>query len=104
MVPARTSSPIPREVSDELGRVVARWHQLPRGRALSGVPAVRELVQSLADEVARCWGDSLAPLPDLGPATLMNQLEVMVFDLFTGQPETNPAVVTEQLSGIRRAL
>lgn len=104
MVASRAGSPIPRGVSDELERVVARWHQLPRGRALSRVPGVRELVQSLADEVASCRGEAPAPVPDLGPATLMNQLEVMVFDLFVGQPEMNPVVVTERLSGIRRTL
>ncbi len=104
MVASRVGSPIPREVSDELERVVTRWHQLPLGRALSRVPGVRELVQSLADEVARCRGDSPTPVPDLGPATLLNQLEVMVFDLFVSQPETNPVGVTEQLSGIRRTL
>ncbi|MDN5768423.1 MAG: hypothetical protein L0H78_21770 [Humibacillus sp.] len=104
MASSRVGSPIPREVADELERVVARWHQLPRGRALSHAPMVREVVQSLADDVAGCRGRPPSPVPDLGPATLMDQLQVMVFDLFDGRPDTNPALIAEQLSGIRRSL
>lgn len=104
MASSRAGSPIPREVADELERVVARWHQLPRDHALSRVAGVHDLVQSLADEVASCRSRPPARVPDLGPATLMNQLEVLVFDLFAGRPETNPVVVTERLRGIRRSL
>ncbi len=104
MTPSGVGSPIPREVADELERVVARWHQLPLDHALSRAPAVHQVVQSLADEVSGCRSRPLSRVPDLGPATLMHQLQVMVFDLFTGQPDKNPAPVAEQLSGIRRSL
>lgn len=106
MTPSGVGSPIPREVAGELERVVTRWHQLPLDHALSHAPMVREVVQSLADQVAGCRERALSPVPDLGPATLMHQLQVMVFDLFDGRPDTNPAAVAvaEQLSGIRRSL
>ncbi|OFE14713.1 hypothetical protein BA895_08440 [Humibacillus sp. DSM 29435] len=104
MASSRAGSPIPREVADELERVVARWHQLPLDHALSRAPAVRDVVQSLADEVAGCRRRPPSRVPDLGPATLMHQLQVMVFDLFAGRPDTSSAWVTERLSGIRRSL
>jgi len=69
-------SPVPQEVSTELERVVRRWHQLPLDHALTHVPAVRALVDELAARTAPGGG----PVPDLGPATLMDQLRVLVFD------------------------
>jgi hypothetical protein len=97
-------SPIPHEVSDELRRVVERWHQLPLDHALSRMPSVAVLVQSLADRVAGARGVEPRQVPDLGPAVVMDQLTVMVHDLFTAQPGTDPAAVAEELAGIRRAL
>ena len=49
-------------------------------RALSSYPRVQELVQGLADEVARATGMPMAPVPQLGPAIVLDQLRVMVFD------------------------
>ncbi|NNM46653.1 hypothetical protein [Knoellia koreensis] len=69
-------SPVPQEVSTELERVVRRWQQLPLDRALTHVPVVRGLVEELAAHTAPAAG----PVPDLGPATLMDQLRVLVFD------------------------
>ncbi|TQM64161.1 hypothetical protein [Humibacillus xanthopallidus] len=97
-------SPIPHEVSDELKRVVERWHQLPLDRALSRMPSVRVLVQSLADRVTASHGAAARQVPDLGPAAVMDQLTVMVHDLFRAQPGADPAPVAEELAGIRRAL
>jgi hypothetical protein len=82
--PQGPASPAPRQVEEvrvELQRVVRRWRQLPLDHALSYAGRVRALVQSLADEVAA--GDGLEPLPvpDCGPATLMDQLTVMVYDV-----------------------
>jgi hypothetical protein len=91
-------------VSDELRRVVERWHQLPLDRALSRMPAVRVLVQSLADRVAGARGVGVHPVPDLGPAVVMDQLTVMVFDLFRAEPDADPRVVADELAGIRRTL
>ena len=73
-------SPVPQEVSTELERVVQRWHQLPLDQALSYVGRVRALVQTLADGVARVTGVPASEVPDCGPATLMDQLTVMVYD------------------------
>ncbi len=74
-------SPVHRAVETELERVVERWRQLPLDRALSHSGRVRALVQSLADRAAQCSGIPLVVVPDLGPATLMDQLTVMVYDL-----------------------
>ncbi|MEP7191802.1 MAG: hypothetical protein ABI903_02945 [Actinomycetota bacterium] len=73
-------SPVPPEVETELQRVVQRWHQLPLDRALSHAGRVRELVQSLADGVAEVAGLPASVVPDRGPATLMDQLTVLVYD------------------------
>lgn len=97
-------SPTPHEVSDELRRVVERWHQLPLDHALSRMPSVRVLVQSLADRVAEARGVAAHPVPDLGPAAVMDQLTVMVFDVFRAEPGTDPTQVAAELAGIRRAL
>ena len=63
--------------------MVRRWHQLPLDHALSYAGPVRALVQSLADQVAAATGARDAEVPDLGPATLMDQLTVMVYDAST---------------------
>ena len=63
--------------------MVRRWHQLPLDHALSSAGPVRSLVQSLADQVATATGAPGAEVPDLGPATLMDQLTVMVYDAST---------------------
>lgn len=104
MTSPRAGSPTPQEVSDELRRVVERWHQLPLDHALSRLPSVRVLVQSLADAVARARGLEPQPVPDLGPAAAMDQLVVMVFDLFRALPGADPACVSDALAGIRRSL
>jgi hypothetical protein len=63
---------VPQEVSAELQRVVRRWQQLPLDRALSCMPTVRLLLDHLAAPSAE--------VPDLGPAVLMDQLAVLVYD------------------------
>lgn len=84
--------------------MVERWHQLPLDHALSRMPSVRVLVQSLADRVAGERGVAARPVPDLGPATVMDQLTVMVFELFRTRPATDPTEVADELAGIRRLL
>ena len=73
-------SPVPQEVATELQRVVQRWQQLPLDRAQSYSGRVRALVQSLADRVAEVTGIPASLVPDCGPATLMDQLTVLVYD------------------------
>ena len=104
MTPQSAGSPTPHEVSVELGRVVERWHQLPLDHALSRMPSVRVLVQSLADRVAGARGVDPQAVPDLGAAAVMDQLTVMVHDLFRAQPGADAAAVAEELAGLRRAL
>ncbi|WP_151524942.1 hypothetical protein [Serinicoccus kebangsaanensis] len=64
----------------EVERVARRWEQLPLDRALGAYPRVRALVQELADETADAVEQTPEPVPDLGPAVVMDQLRVMVFD------------------------
>ena len=104
MASPRAGSPTPQEVSDELRRVVERWHQLPLDHALSRMPAVRLVVQQLADRVAGARGAPPRDVPDLGPAVVMDQLAVMIFDLFRARPGTDPAAVADELAGIRKSL
>jgi len=73
-------SPVPRDVGKELERVVQRWDQLPLDRALSYSGRVRALVQALADGVVEVAGVPVSVVPDCGPATLMDQLTVVVYD------------------------
>jgi hypothetical protein len=93
-------SPVPREVETELERVAERWRQLPLGHALAYSGRVRALVQTLADRAAQTSGMRSAVVPDLGPATLMDQLTVMVYDASAAttksQPET-PIATTSTL-------
>lgn len=73
MTPA--TSPVPQETADELRRVVRRWRELPLDHAVSRMPAVRSLLADLADR-ADC------DVPDLGPAVVMDQLAVLVYDAY----------------------
>ncbi len=73
--------PVPPAARTELGRLAARWHQLPVGQALSRAPFVRALAQRYADEAAAARGLPVRDLPDLGPGVLMDQLAVTVYDV-----------------------
>lgn len=97
-------SPTPPEVSDELRRVVERWRQLPLDHALSRMPSVRLVVQRLADRVAGRRAVTPREVPDLGPAVVMDQLTVMVHELFAAEPDADPAAVAADLAGIRHSL
>lgn len=101
MTSPRVGSPTPQEVSDELRRVVERWHQLPLDHALSRMPSVRVLVQSLADRAAGARGLLARPVPDLGPAVLMDQLTVMVRDAWAAGVGDDLAA---RLADLRRSL
>lgn len=89
-------------VQTELERVVRRWQQLPLDRALRASGVFHEVVQALADEVASVTGMPPAPVPDLGPAVLPDQLRVMAHDwTLAGLP---PQALGERLTALRRAL
>jgi hypothetical protein len=83
----------------ELGRLVERWRQLPLDQALSRTPAVRPVVQQLADAVADVEGRPRVPVPDLGPGVVMDQLTVMVSD--AAEAGLDPSAA---LRDLRRAL
>ncbi|HEU5144629.1 MAG TPA: hypothetical protein VFT81_05585 [Dermatophilaceae bacterium] len=99
-----TRSPVPQEVAVELRRVVERWQQLPLDHALSRMPLARDLVQSLADRVAGLRGSVPLPVPDLGPAIVIEQLRVMVYDVCAADPEADSTWLVDELRGIRQAL
>ena len=84
--------------------MVERWRQLPLDHALSRMPLTSALVQRLADRVAGLRGRPAQPVPYLGPATVMDQLTVMVYDLFATQQDAEVGDVVGELSGIRHRL
>jgi hypothetical protein len=68
------------------------------------MPLTLGLVQTLADRVAGWRGRPVQPVPDLGPAVVMDQLAVMVFDACAADPAPDPAGLASELSAIRRPL
>lgn len=80
---------IPPEIESELGRAVRRWRQLPLDRAVAALPGVHALLADLAGE----------QLPDLGPAVVMDQLRVVVFDACVS--EGGGAGLAERLASLR---
>ena len=78
--------------------MVERWRQLPLDHALRYAGRVRALIQSLADAVAGANGIAASVVPDCGPATLMDQLTVLVHDAsaagVTSTPMASTAVTT----------
>ena len=71
--------------------MVRRWRQLPLDHAVSGMPRVRLLLEELAGRA----------VPDLGPAVLMDQLTVLVYDACeAGRCEG----LDERLATLRRSL
>ena len=61
--------------------MVRRWQQLPLDHALSGMPRVRPLLEELAGRA----------VPDLGPAVVMDQLMVLVYDACETSGPTEPS-------------
>jgi hypothetical protein len=87
--------------------VVDRWRQLPLDHALSYAAGVRALVQSLADGVAQATGIPPSPVPDRGPATLMDQLSVLVYDASAAAPTVTSnltSTLAQDLAALRREL
>ena len=80
---------IPTDVESELGRAVRRWQQLPLDRAADALPQVQAFLAQVAGE----------ELPDLGPAVVMDQLRVVVFDAC--RREGGGAGLAEALASLR---
>lgn len=75
--------------------MVRRWQQLPLDHALSCMPRVRLLLDDLAG--------AAGPVPDLGPAVVMDQLTVLVYDVCeSGGVATSP--LAQRLGELRREL
>ncbi|WP_265443839.1 hypothetical protein [Flexivirga meconopsidis] len=92
---------LPPEIGEELRRIARRWHELPAPRAAASAPDLRALAQSLADEVRVASGRWSVPLPDLGAATLLDQLRVTVYDA-TAAGQTDG--LADRLRALRRAI
>jgi len=68
------------DIATELRRIRRRWGELPEAAAAEHAPLVRQLAQQLADATRASAGRAPLGIPDLGPATLLDQLTVMVYD------------------------
>jgi hypothetical protein len=85
------------EARTELDRIRRRWAELPLERAESRMPLLRHLLADLARRSAP--GDGA--VPDLGPAVVVDQLTVVVWDAYAaGRGDGIPGL----LADLRRAL
>ncbi len=76
------------EARVELDRIRRRWGELAIDRAEARMPVLRHL---LADLTPRSSG----PVPDLGPAVVVDQLTVLVWDAYaTGRGDGIPELLT----------
>ena len=73
--------------------MVQRWQQLPLDHALSCMPPVRQLLDDLGGRA----------VPDLGPAVVMDQLTVLVYDACEAGSVDPPDLAT-RLADLRHAL
>jgi hypothetical protein len=81
------------EARVELDRIRRRWAELPLAQAEARMPVLRHLLADLAPR-------SVA-VPDLGPAVVVDQLAVLVWDAYAaGRGDGIP----ELLTAARRAL
>ena len=80
MAPSRGGGPSPPAGPAALGRVGGGGPQHRPAPALARMPSVAALVQALADAVAEERGSDPQQVPDLGPAVVMDQLTVLVWD------------------------
>jgi len=104
------------EARVELDRIRRRWAELPIDRAESRMPVLRSLVENLAprsfpliaDHPPRTAaerpgevGDPQSVVPDLGPAVVVDQVAVLVWDAYAaGRGDGIPQLLT----GARREL
>lgn len=92
---AGTGSPVPAEALQELARIRRRFTELTVDRAQDGMRHARPLLDRLTDRLAQ------PTVPELGPATVPDQLAVLVFDAYRDDKgEGLPA----DLAALRRSL
>ncbi len=106
------------EARVELDRIRRRWAELPLERAEARMPVLRRLLADLASRSLRPIADvppeaasAAAPakggishtvvVPDLGPAVVVDQLAVLVWDAYA---EGRGDGIPEALVAVRRAL
>lgn len=89
------------EIAAELRRVRRRWGELPQQVAAENAPLLRDFAQQLADATRAQVGRAPLVIPDLGPATLLDQLTVMVYDARRAGLD---AQVSRGLTRLRRSL
>ncbi|MEO6411039.1 MAG: hypothetical protein ABIO48_00505 [Pedococcus sp.] len=82
--------------------MVRRWQQLPLDHALSCMPRVRHLIDHLASATAPA-GSPATAVPDLGPAVVIDQLAVLVYDACEAGSVDPPELAT-RLGDLRREL
>ena len=109
-MPRRTADVVAPEARVELDRIRRRWAELPLDRAESRMPVLRRLLADLtprsfpliADPPPRTAsarpgqvGDPQSVVPDLGPAVVVDQLSVLVWDAYaTGRGDGIPGLLT----------
>jgi hypothetical protein len=76
----------------ELDRIRRRWGELPLDRAEARMPSLRRLLADLTPGPV---------VPDLGPAVVVDQLTVLVWDAYAGG---RGAGIPELLTAARREL
>lgn len=82
-----------------------RWQQLPLDHALSCLATVHDVVQRIADAAADAERRAHVAVPDVGPAVVMDQLAVVVFDAVAASPSPGAGDgLQARLSALRRAL
>lgn len=82
--------------------MIRRWQQLPLDHALCAYPAVRDLVQTVADQGAMARNLPVTNVPDLGPSVVMDQLLVVVFDYQSADLDVES--LANRLTELRRRL
>lgn len=98
--------PLPQGARTEIERLARRWQQLPLDRALARVHLVRDLAQAFADESAALTGLDVVALPDLGPATSLDQLHVTAYDLARARTDAGADLtdIETRLADLRREI
>lgn len=101
------TDPVPAAARTELERLGRRWQTLPLAQALLAAPALRQLAQQYADELATHAdrpGEPAAQIPDLGPATSYDQLVVLVYEVARSRAGRDRDALVEDLARVRREL
>ncbi|RNI23966.1 hypothetical protein [Flexivirga caeni] len=89
------------DIPAELRRIARRWRELPEPVAVENAALLRGFAQQLADSTREAAGRERLAIPELGPATLLDQLTVMVYDARRAGLDE---LVSRGLTELRRSL